>query len=132
MKEPRWIDHKAFLQLHAQSIGEHGGSEGLRDDGLLESALARPQNLYAYENVTDLARLGASYAFGLAHNHAFIDGNKRAAFLSIGLFLSLNGKRLKADKVEAYQVMLSLATGSIDETQLAVWIEANMQSAKAK
>ena len=116
-----WIDKRALLLLHGDSLAEHGGAAGLRDEGLLDSALARPQNLACYGE-PDFAALAASYGLGLAKNHAFIDGNKRAALLAIGLFLALNGKRLKATQVDATLTMLGVAAGSIDEAQLADWI----------
>src|SRR5262245_36575414 len=99
--EPRWISRKALLLLHAESLAEFGGARGLRDEGLLESALARPRNVYAYKTGCTIPDLAACYAFGLAQNHPFVDGNKRAAFLSIGLFLAINGYRLQADQVDA-------------------------------
>ncbi len=96
MSEP--VGHRDVLELlHSESIAAHGGADGLRDEGLFESALSRPQNLFAYEGATDVARLAASYAFGLAKNHAFIDGNKRVAFIAAVLFLRLNGHRLTAN-----------------------------------
>lgn len=124
---PRWIDKEALLLLHAESLAEHGGLEGLRDEGLLDSALARPLNIHAYEEVTDVARLAAAYGFGIAKNHPFADGNKRAAFLAIGLFLGLNGRRLVADKADATRVMLAVAGGELPESDLAEWIKAHMK-----
>lgn len=126
-RAPRWIDKEALILLHAESLAEHGGLEGLRDEGLLESALARPRNIHAYEEIDDLAALAAAYAVGIAKNHPFADGNKRAAFLALGLFLALNGKRLVADRVEATQVMLAVAAGKLSETELAGWIKAHMK-----
>jgi death on curing protein len=117
----RWVDRRALLLLHAESLAEHGGSDGLRDKGLLDSALARPQNLAAYGH-PDLADLAASYGLGLAKNHPFIDGNKRAAFLAIGLFLYLNGYRLRATQAEATLTVLAAAAGDITESELAAWI----------
>lgn len=117
----RWIDQRALLLLHAQSLAEHGGGEGLRDQGLLESALARPENLAAYGN-PDFAELAASYGLGLAKNHPFIDGNKRAAFLAVGLFLYLNGYRLRAAQAEATLTMLAVAGSEITEAEFATWI----------
>lgn len=129
MSEPVWLDRHALELLHSESIAEHGGADGLRDEGLFESALARPRNLFAYESATDPARLAASYAFGLAKNHAFVDGNKRIAFIAAGLFLRMNGQRLVADRAEATLVMLSVAAGSFSETELAEWIRRNMKPA---
>ena len=117
----RWVDRWALLLLHADSLAEHGGAVGLRDEGLLDSALARPLNLAAYGE-PDFAALAASYGVGLAKNHAFVDGNKRAAFLAVGLFLALNGQRLVASQVEATTTMLALAEGSLDEAGFADWI----------
>ena len=99
-----------------------GGARELRDEGLLDSALARPVNQYLYDKASDVAALAAAYGFGIAKNHAFVDGNKRAAFLSIGLCLALNGWRLRADQVDAIQTMLALAAGTLDEVGLAEWI----------
>ena len=117
----RWVDRRALLLLHADSLAEHGGAAGLRDEGLLDSALARPLNLAAYGE-PDFAALAASYGVGLAKNHAVVDGNKRAAFLAVGLFLALNGQRLVAAQVEATATMLALAEGSLDEAGFADWI----------
>ena len=117
----RGVDRRALLLLHADSLAEHGGADGLRDEGLLDSALARPLNLAAYGE-PDFAALAASYGVGLAKNHAFVDGNKRAAFLAVGLFLALNGQRLVASQVEATTAMLAVAEGTLDEAALAEWI----------
>src|SRR5580704_1370329 len=127
MSEPVWLTRQALELLHSESIAEHGGADGLRDEGLFESALARPQNLHAYDGVNDVARLAASYAYGLAKNHAFVDGNKRVAFVAAGLFLYLNGYRLKADQAEAVLIVLSVAAGSFSEDELADWIRRNMK-----
>jgi death-on-curing protein len=123
---PKWINKKALLLLHEESLAAFGGARGVRDEGLLDSALARPQNLRAYRPDSALAELAAAYAFGLAKNHAFVDGNKRAAFLSIGLFLAINGQSLKADQVDAIHCMLALASGDLNEAGLSAWIAANM------
>lgn len=117
----RWIDRRALLLLHAESLAEHGGGEGLRDEGLLESALARPENLAAYGQ-PDFADLAASYGLGLAKNHPFVDGNKRAAFLAVGLFLYLNGYRLRASQAEATLAMISVAASDITEAEFSAWI----------
>jgi len=122
----RWIDRQALLLLHDESLAEHGGSSGLRDAGLFDSALGRPLNLVAYGN-PDFADLAAAYGVGLAKNHPFVDGNKRAAFLSVGLFLFMNGYRLKAGQAEATVVMLDVAAGDIDESGFAHWIRNNSQ-----
>lgn len=120
----RWIDKRALLLLHEESLAEHGGTSGMRDAGLLDSALARPLNLVAYGS-PDIADLAAAYAYGLAKNHPFVDGNKRAAFLGAGLFLALNGYRLTASQVDATRTMLALAAGEIDEATFAHWIRDN-------
>ena len=124
-KAPKWISKRALLLLHEESLAEFGGARGFRDDGLLESALARPQNIYAYNSTTTVAELAAAYAFGIAKNHAFVDGNRRVAFLSIGLFLNINGYRLTADQTDAFSVMMRVASGDIDETELAAWVAVN-------
>ncbi len=121
----RWIDRRLLVLLHDESLAAHGGASGLRDAGLLASALARPENLAAYGQ-PDLAELAASYAFGLAKNHPFVDGNKRAAFLSVGLFLGLNGHRLTATQAEATVAVFGLASGEIDEATFATWIRESI------
>ncbi len=104
-----------------------GGARGLRDEGLLDSALARPQNLLAYLPASTIAEMAASYCCGVVKNHAFVDGNKRAAFLSVGLFLAINGYRLVADPLDAIRMVLAVADGSVAEKMLASWIEANIE-----
>ena len=128
MTEPIWIDKRALILLHAESVSTHGGFDGLRSEVLLELALARPRNIFAYDGDTDLARLAAAYAIGIARNHPFADGNKRVAFLSIGLFLRLNSVRLIADKAEAVRLMFAVAEGTLDEAALADWIGSHMQA----
>lgn len=123
--EPRWISKKALLLLHEESLSAFGGARGLRDEGLLESALARPRNTYVYNDAAKLAELAASYCYGIAKNHAFVDGNKRAAFLGVGLFLAINGYRLTASQVEAIETMLGVAAGTVSEPELALWIAQN-------
>jgi death on curing protein len=120
----RWVDRAALLLLHGESLAEHGGAPGLRDEGLLDSALARPLNLCAY-GAPDYAELAAAYGVGLAKNHAFVDGNKRAAFLGVGLFLALNGYRLVATQAEATLTMLDVAAGALDEAGFADWIRSH-------
>jgi death-on-curing protein len=117
----RWISERALLLLHGESLAEHGGSEGLRDPGLLASALARPANLAAYGE-PDFAELAACYCYGLTRNHPFVDGNKRAAFLALGMFLHLNGYRLSTTQADATLTMLAAAAGDITEPELAGWI----------
>ncbi|MBL0243198.1 MAG: type II toxin-antitoxin system death-on-curing family toxin [Rhodoferax sp.] len=126
MSDWKWLNRKVLLLLHDESLAEHGGASGLRDEELLNSALARPLNLALYEQ-PDVASLAASYGVGLAKNHAFVDGNKRAAFLAIGLFLMVNGFRLKATQAEATLTILDVAAGEIDEATLAQWIRTHIQ-----
>lgn len=126
----KWINHEVLLLLHDESLAEHGGASGLRDQGLLESALARPLNLALYET-PDVADLAAAYGVGLAKNHAFVDGNKRAAFLAVGLLLALNGYRLSATQADATLVMLSVASGNLPEADFANWIRKNLRPYKA-
>jgi len=120
----RWIDKRLLLLLHDESLSMHGGASGMRDQGLLDSALARPLNIVAYGE-PDTADLAAAYGFGLAKNHPFIDGNKRTAFLAVGLFLRLNGHRLTATQADATLTMLGLAAGKITEADFAKWLRAN-------
>jgi death-on-curing protein len=120
----RWVDKRLLLILHDESLAEHGGAPGLRDEGLLDSALARPLNLQAYGSL-DWADLAAACAGGLAQNHPFVDGNKPAAFLAVGLFLALNGHRLTAPQADATLVMLALAAGDLDESRFSDWLRRN-------
>ncbi|MDB5851583.1 MAG: type toxin-antitoxin system death-on-curing family toxin [Rhodoferax sp.] len=117
----RWISKQALLLLHGESLAEHGGGAGLRDAALLDSALARPLNLVAYGD-PDIAALAASYGVGLAKNHPFVDGNKRAAFLAVGMFLYLNGYRLQASQADATLNVLGVAAGEISEEDFALWL----------
>ena len=118
----KWLRLDAVLAMHRRQIAEHGGGDGVRDLGLLESALARPQNVAAYEPEADIARLAAAYAFGIAKNHPFVDGNKRTALVAARTFLLLNGFDLKATPVEKYTTFLRLAEGSLSEDELAAWL----------
>jgi death-on-curing protein len=127
MTEPRWISLRGLRLLQEESLAEHGGIAGIRDQGLLESALARPQNLFAYEGVTDVARLAASYAFGIAKNHPFADGNKRAAFAAAGLFLAKNRFDLTASQTDAYGFMIGLASSEIGEEEFSAWLRDNIK-----
>jgi death-on-curing protein len=126
MSHWKWINRQVLLLLHDESLAEHGGASGLRDEGLLDSALARPLNLSPYEE-PDGAGLAASYGVGLAKNHAFVDGNKRVAFLAVGLFLAINGYRLHVTQADATLTMLSVAAGDIEEASFANWIRQHMQ-----
>ena len=125
MSEPRWLDSTIVLDVHAEQLALFGGAEGVRDLGLLESALARPINKFAYGE-TDLGSLAAAYAFGLARNHPFVDGNKRAAFASIIVFLGLNGIDFDVPPEAATVMILGLAAGEIDEDGLTRWIRDNL------
>ena len=127
MSEPRWVAKQALVLLHAAALAEHGGAEGIRDEAALESALARPVNFLAYGGTADLSTLAAAYAAAINRNHPFVDGNKRAAFIALGLFLGLNGLRLVADQVEATRMMLAVAAGGITEEELAVWVAQRVQ-----
>jgi death-on-curing protein len=124
--EPKWLDRRALLLLHEESVATFGGASGLRDDGLLDSALGRAPHQWHYDEAVDLAGLAAAYGYGLAKDHAFVDGNKRVAFLAVGLFLAINGKRLRADQADAIHTILNLAAGGLSETELAQWIRARI------
>jgi death-on-curing protein len=121
MNEPIWLDIDIVLDFHVEQLALFGGADGMRDRGLLESALARPINKFSYGE-TDLAALAAAYGFGIARNHPFIDGNKRTALASIIVFLGLNGIDLNAPQESATAMILSLAAGEITEDVLASWI----------
>lgn len=124
MAEPVWIDPAVVLAVHDEQLAEHGGQVGVRDHGVLESALARPRNQFAYGEQS-VARLAASYAFGICRNHPFLDGNKRTSFVVVELFLALNGLDLEAGDAECVATFFALAAGDIGEEQLAEWISAN-------
>jgi death-on-curing protein len=126
MKEPHWVDARALILLHAESLAEHGGLWGLRDEGALDSSLARPRHLYTYQKKADIAALAAAYGWGLIRNHPFNDGNKRVGFLAIGLFLSLNSFRLEVDPIESVQIIMGLAENQIGEKALAEWIREHL------
>ena len=121
MDEPKWMKRAWVDAIQADQIRQHGGSPGVRDEGMIESALARPRNLFAYEE-PDLARLAAAYAYGLGRNHGFIDGNKRIAFQTMFVFLGINGWRLVAEEPEVVRVMLDVAAGAMSEADLAAWV----------
>jgi death-on-curing protein len=127
-REPKWLDKRALLLLHEESLVAFGGARGMRDDGLLDSALDRARNQYLYDDKVDLSALAAAYGFGLAKNHAFVDGNKRAAFLGLGLFLAINGRALKVEQVDAIRTILALAAGELSEEQLAEWIRTHVRT----
>ena len=126
MDDPIWISKELAVAIHNRQLAEHGGAEGIRDAGVLESALSRPRSSFAYEDPTPtIPALAASYAFGIARNHAFIDGNKRTAAVVCETFLALNGFDLTATDVEMYPVFLALAEGSLSEAELANWLTDN-------
>ena len=122
-----WIDPAVVLAVHEEQLAEHGGAVGVRDAGLLESALARPRNL-AHYGEPDLCELAAAYAFGLARNHPFIDGNKRSAFVATELFLVINGWQLVESDADCVLIMLSLASGEIDEPTFAAWLRGRVRA----
>jgi len=122
--EPVWLNRVIVEAIHADQVREHGGQAGLRDEGLLESALARPRHVWSYDPDAGLPRLAAEYGFGLARNHAFLDGNKRTAFVAMNVFLILNGYEIETAEAEAVDAMLRLAAGSLDLDGLVQWIEA--------
>jgi death-on-curing protein len=124
MPEPEWVGVETALAIHEEQIGEHGGGEGVRDRGLLESAMARPRNAWGY-GVTDLCALAAALGHGIARNHPFVDGNKRTAFVVVETFLILNGAELGASDAESVVAMLDLAAGEMTEDEFADWLRAH-------
>jgi death-on-curing protein len=124
MSAPTWIDRGVVLAIHDEQLAEHGGQPGVRDVGLLESALARPRNQHAYGQAS-IAHLAASYAFGISRHHPFLDGNKRTSLVVAELSLELNGLRLTATDVECVATFLALAAGDLSEDELAGWISAH-------
>lgn len=124
--EPEWMAEETVLTLHREQLDEHGGGDGVRDMGLLQSALARPQNAFHYNQVNSLAKLAACYGFGIAKNHAFIDGNKRTAYVVMRAFLVLNGFDINATKEEKYLTVYDLAQGELTEEQLSNWLESKL------
>lgn len=125
----RWLTHEIVLAAHARSLRDHGGADGVRDEGMLLSAIDRPKNFAAYgePNVFELA---ASCGFGLVNNHPFVDGNKRTAFLSAYIFLGLNGQELDADEAETAAITLDLAASVVTEEEFALWLRANCKALK--
>jgi death on curing protein len=122
VNEPRWLDAAMVQAIHTGQVQEHGGSLGLRDKGLLDSALDRPRNRFHYESDADLVDLAASYGFGIARNHPFVDGNKRVAFQAMYVFLGLNGLRIVAEEPEVVRAILALAAGELTEQELVRWL----------
>lgn len=126
---PRWLREAVVLAIHEAQLAEHGGPAGVRDAGLMESALARPRQLQAYGMpAPDLAALAAAYGYGLARNHPFVDGNKRTALVVMETFLNLNGWELDASNVECVQAILLLAGGELDEVALADWLRPRLRA----
>ena len=124
MKEPVWIDERDALALHDRLLALHGGAVGLRDDGLLKSALARPQQHFAYAESPDIVNMAAAYTWGIVCNHPFVDGNKRTGFVVGVLFLELNGYRFNASEEDAAQMVLELASGNLDEAGYIAFLRA--------
>jgi death-on-curing protein len=125
VKEPAWVTYEQVIAIHSRQLRRFGGAPGLRDDGLLRSAIERPANKWHYEH----AELAAAYAFGLAKNHAFVDGNKRAAFMTMMTFLRKNGVRFAPDQAQATAIIMALAAGEVSEDSLARWIRDNWPKA---
>ena len=121
----RWLPAQVLVSIHDEQLSEHGGAAGLRDEGLFESALARPRQLATYGE-PDVVELAAAYAFGLVRNHPFVDGNKRTAFIAAQLFLRLNGHRINAPHVDCVLTTLALAAGDIDEAAFAAWLRSHL------
>ncbi len=124
--EPRWLYRLVVDAIHHDTISTHGGLPGLRDEKLLESALARPKQAFAYGSGVDIAALAAAYAYGIARNHPYHDGNKRIAFMTMAVFAKLNGFELEAAETDVVDVMLRLAAGDLEEQQLAEWLRARL------
>jgi len=127
VSKPLWIDERDALALHDRLLALDGGAAGVRDEGLLQSALARPQQLHAYGHRPDTVDLATAYTAGIVRNHPFIDGNKRTGFVIGVLFLEMNGYRLTASEEDATQAVLGLAAGTIEENAFAVWMRANVK-----
>lgn len=132
MKEPVWIRSDTVYAIHDSQLSQHGGSDGCRDAGLIESALARPRNLHAYNEHATIPELAGAYCYGLAKNHGFVDGNKRVSAVVCELFLELNGFRFTADDAEWLQVMLTVADGSLGEPALAQWLAQHVSAIDAR
>jgi death-on-curing protein len=122
--EPKWLTYDQVIAIHSRQLRRYGGAPGLRDEGMLQSASERPANKWHYEQA-DLATLAAAYAFGLAKNHAFVDGNKRIAFMTMAVFLRKNGVAFAPDPAHATAMFFSLAAGEVSEESLTRWIRDN-------
>lgn len=127
MKDFVWILDEAVLAVHEEQLAEHGGLAGIRDLGAVQSALARPRNLVTYDGCEDLARLAAAYAYGIARNHGFSDGNKRTALVTLDLFLMLNGYELISSPAENVLTILGVADGTLSEDDLTTWVRNSIQ-----
>jgi len=122
--EPKWLSYEQIVAIHSRQLRRFGGAAGIRDEGLLRSAIERPMNKWHYEQA-ELPELASAYAFGLAKNHAFVDGNKRIAFMSMMIFLRKNGVRFAPDQAHATKIILALAAGEVSEGSLSRWIRDN-------
>ena len=131
MEEALWIIRMAVDAMHHEMLAQHGGMPGVRDESALESALARPRGKWAYDPHADLASLGAAYAYGLAKNHAYNDGNKRIAFITMYTSLGMNGVELTAPEPEVVRVIFDLASGALGELELAEWVRTHITAADA-
>ena len=131
-KEPRWIEERDALAIHDRLLALHGGAIGLRDRGLLESALARPRQHYAYAGESDVVEMAALYTAAIVRNHPFVDGNKRTGFVIGVLFLELHGFDFKASEADATQAVMALAAGTLDEAGYAVWLRENAKSKRRR
>jgi death-on-curing protein len=127
-KEPLWIEEHDVLAIHDRLLALHGGASGLRDGGLLESALARPRQHYSYAGTTDIVGLVALYTAGIVRNHPFVDGNKRAGFVIGVLFIELHGYEFAASEEDATQAVMGLATGTVDEAGYEAWLRGNVKA----
>lgn len=125
-----WINSDLALAIHKLQIAEHGGGDGVRDLGLLESALARPRNLAAYQPDSDIAALASAYGFGIIKNHPFVDGNKRTGYVVMETFLVLSGYTLKASEEEKYPIVIALADGTLTENELSSWLRERLSAEK--
>ena len=130
-KEPVWIEEPEVLAIHDRLLAFHGGATGLRDRGLLQSALARPRHHHSYSGSSDFVEMAALYTAGIVRNHPFVDGNKRTGFVAGVLFLEMNGFTFRADEVDATRAVLGLAAGTIDEAVYTAWLRANVRKVRS-
>jgi death-on-curing protein len=126
-EEPLWIEERDAIAIHDRLLALHGGATGLRDHGLLESALARPRQHYAYARTSDIVAMAALYTAGIVRNHRFVDGNKRTGFVIGILFLELHGYKFRASEEDATQAVMALAAGTVDETSYVAWMRGNVR-----